>query len=54
MTRPGIEPQSPGPLVNTNFCKFVAAKFNLNSAFVQLFKGSKWIKIRIYIVYILS
>ena len=32
--------------------EFVAAKFNQNLAFVQLFIGSYSLKIRIYIVYI--
>ena len=42
-------------IIYTNFLEFVAVKFNLDIPFVQLFIGSYWLKIRIYIVcYILK
>ncbi len=43
-------------IIRTNvfflFLEFVAVKFNLNLVFVQLFITSHWLKIRIYIIYI--
>ena len=38
--------------MHTDFLKFVAAKFNLNLAFILLFISIVLIKIRIYTVYI--
>ena len=36
-----------------NILEFVAAKFNLNLAFVQVFISSYWLEIKIYIIQII-
>ena len=41
-------------IIQADFLEFVSAKFNLKLTVVQLFASSYWLKIRIYIVYIMS
>ena len=41
-------------MICSDFLEFVAAKFNLDLSFVQLFISLYWLKIRIYIVDIMS
>ena len=41
-------------IIHTDILEFVAAKFNLNLTFVQFFIGLYWLKLRIYIVCIIS
>ena len=41
-------------MIHADILEFKAAKFNLHLAFVQLFMGPYWLKIKIHIVFIMS